>query len=100
MWTPSEVALVITAVGGSAIAPAIVKGLQGVLTGAFQTRRTREQELRADVASCEARLDEVREERDHADSRARRLAEHASEVRRIALENGLTSDQLPPWPSS
>lgn len=99
MWSPSEIALVITAVGGSAIAPALVKGVTGVLTGAFQTRRTREQALRTDLDACEEKCDELRGERDRSDSRARRLAEHASEIRRIALENGLRAEDFPRWPT-
>ena len=83
--TASEWAAILTALGVGAAAKELVTGVWAWLTGRQDAERGR---IRRIIA-----------ERDHAEAERRHIAEHASELRRMLIENGTPSTQLPPWPS-
>lgn len=83
--TASEWAAILTALGVGAAAKELVTGVWAWLTGRQDAERGR---IRRIIA-----------ERDHAEAERRHIAEHASELRRMLIEHGTPSTQLPPWPS-
>lgn len=82
MTTDQMIALIV-AVGGGAFVREIVVGLWRWLTG----RQTRERST----------IQRALRDLDRESPYRRRVEEHASEVRRIAVNHGL-ADELPPWP--
>ena len=82
--TATEWAAIITALGVGATSKELVGGAIAWLTGRQEVERTRARRIII--------------ERDHAESDRRRMAEHASELRRLLIEKGVPTDELPPWP--
>lgn len=76
---------IIAALGLGSILPKIVEGIIGWLTGRQDAERRRIRELAHESA--------------HESAKRRMYAEHASELRRMLLDLGLTQADLPPWPT-
>lgn len=81
----TEITAILTALGVGGALPTLAKGAISHYTG-------RAEKERATIRSVT---------RDHdAEATYRRLvAEHASQVRRIAIDHGVPVEQLPPWPT-
>lgn len=88
----ATIAAIIGAGGLTVLVPQIISGVRGFLDG----RHAREKSAAVDALT---QRDEAVRARDRADACRRVIAEHASEVRRIAIEHGL-GHLLPPWPTS
>ncbi|MCY4726689.1 hypothetical protein NYO98_10405 [Nocardioides sp. STR2] len=84
MNTIQAVVALITALGVGTILPEIGKAAIGY----FTNRRPREQKEN----------NRLRRERDTAEANARIAREHASNVRRIAIDNGVDPAKFPPFP--
>ncbi len=82
--TATEWAAVLTALGVGAAAKELVTGLWAWMSGRQDAER--------------GRMRRVIAERDHAEADRRRISEHASELRRLLIERGTPSTELPPWP--
>jgi len=91
---------IIAAVGGGALVPEIIRAVRTAVTGRAAKER--------DAVSMErARADQERARADRADARAdmeatnrRRTAEYASSLRRMLVENGIQTDEIPGWPEA
>lgn len=90
---PQTVALILTALGGGAGLNVLIRGIADWRSGEHQ----REKERNRDAFT---ERDAALVERNKADRQARIALEHAAIVRRIALEEGIPSDRLPPWPDA
>lgn len=86
MDTVQAVVAILAALGVGTILPEIARATIGY----FTNRREAEQ-------SANNRL---RRERDLAEANARIAREHASEVRRIAIDHGVPAAAFPPFPRS
>ena len=89
-WTPETITALILALGGGATFREIVSGLHKLLTGQQTRERDSNQLLIKDNKELQLTVDAEA-------ARRRRVEEHASELRRIIIENGL-KDQLPEYP--
>ncbi|QUC01232.1 hypothetical protein [Cellulosimicrobium cellulans] len=101
LTTAQAWAALIVAVGGGALVPTIAKGLTAWLSGAAARERGRNAGLVRQRDDAYARLRTTETERDDAYRKARRYAEHASELRGWLLELGITREQIDdraPWP--
>lgn len=78
------VAAIITALGGGVALRSLAGGIVSHYTGRAERERTTIQ------SATRARDDEA--------TYRRMVAEHASQVRRIAIDHGVPVEQLPPWP--
>lgn len=86
MTTIQALVAICAALGMGTILPEIAKASIGY----FTNRRSREQ----------TDNDRLRRERDVAEANARIAREHASDVRRIAIDNGVNPSAFPPFPRS
>lgn len=84
MSAVQAIATVLAALGVGTILPEIARAVIGY----FNNRRPREQ----------GENNRLRRERDTAEANARIAREHASDVRRIAIDNGVDPDLFPPFP--
>lgn len=75
----------------------VIPGVWRRLTGRTDEVRAENRQLRAEIDVLEARVDQLREERDREAGRTRITAEYASLLRRIMFDHGLAGE-VPPWP--
>lgn len=96
---PQTVALVIGAGGLAGLVTGLVKGIQDWRSG----EHTREKERNQDALSQRDRAVKDRDDAlrllDREATRRRVIAEYASTLRRVAIEHGVPTDDLPPWPT-
>jgi len=85
-------ARIAAALGVGALAPKAWDLIRKAITG----RSTKE---RAEVDRLRVEVEEARVVRDREAARRRRWQEHASEVRRIALDAGVKSSEIPAAPN-
>ena len=103
--------------GAGAVLVALVNGLWKWLNGSYGRQRSRNADLvkqrndayerarladeRADAAEArfDLDLDKARRELETESRYRRRLAEYASDLRRLAIEGGTEPSALPPFPS-
>ncbi|GAA4680587.1 hypothetical protein [Nocardioides nanhaiensis] len=86
MTTIQAVVTILAALGVGTILPEIARAIIGYVNN----RRPQEQREN----------NRLRRERDAAEANARIAREHASIVRRIAIDNGVDPERFPPFPRS
>lgn len=98
-------ATIIGAGGLGAVLLALVKGVVDWLSGAHAREKSRNVDALAQRDDAWAQRDHERHRADAEQNRAdaehrrrRQLAEYASTLRAMLLENGVPAAQLPPWP--
>ncbi|GAB3293128.1 hypothetical protein [Pseudoclavibacter terrae] len=75
-------------------------GKDAALRGEIDRAHEQVKAAEAKVTLAEAALDRVEHARDQERTARRISQEHASEVRRIAIDAGVPASEIPPYPSS
>ena len=99
MSTAELAVAVITALGLRELLSLVTRSVIGHMSGRAGRERARVDELIAERDEAIVDLSREREEVDHQAKWRRFIAEHASHLRRLLIENStLNPADLPPWP--
>lgn len=96
---PQTIALLIGAGGLGGMLTALLKGLQDWRSGEHQREKERNLDAMAQRDSAYIERDKALEYADEQAAERRRMAEHASELRRLLIEDGRDLKDIPPFPS-
>lgn len=95
----SSVLGIIAAFGGGTTLTVIIQEATKFFSGRAQRERERNNDIVAELADAKSDADEASRWEEYHKEVARRVGEHAREVRRIAQEHGIPLSTLPDFPA-
>lgn len=96
--TPGEWAAIVTAIGVPVVLRELLSTFRSWRTGRMAERRRQVDATLDRITRAEAAAERARQAADREATYRRLIAEHASQVRAVALAHGVPLDTLPPWP--